>query len=219
MSCAQVSARATPCLHSAPPSQNPFPLSPIQMPLAGAHVKTANPCRPLVGLPCSRLPRASAVLSSKKLRVSLTCVPMKLMQRLALFALFWAQGEGFRRRARAVEKTGLRGPQEPKALLEELEEVLGAGHREAAERRLQGLEDDLRVTFKALPKNQRGALEAPSARYALHRLFNKRHGWQIKGLESAGGSWNVESPVLAMGDRVPPQMWGDLTGIASGPTA
>eukprot|EP00913_Durusdinium_trenchii_P020428 g19192.t1 len=149
---------------------------------------------------------SSAVLSSKKLRVSLTCVPMKLMQRLALFALFWAQGEGFRRRARAVEKTGLRGPQEPKALLEELEEVLGAGHREAAERRLQGLEDDLRVTFKALPKNQRGALEAPSARYALHRLFNKRHGWQIKGLESAGGSWNVESPVLAMGDRVPPQM-------------
>ena len=70
MSCAQVSARATPCLHSAPPSQNPFPLSPIQMPLAGAHVKTANPCRPLVGLPCSRLPRASAVLSSKKLRAA-----------------------------------------------------------------------------------------------------------------------------------------------------
>ncbi|CAK9022074.1 unnamed protein product [Durusdinium trenchii] len=128
---------------------------------------------------------------------------MKLMQRLALVALFWAQVEGFRRQ---VEKTGLRGPHEPKALLEELENVLGAGHREAAERRLQGLEDDLRVTFKALPKNQRGALEAPSARYALHRLFNKRHGWQIKGLESAGGSWNLESPVLAMGDRVPPQM-------------
>lgn len=115
---------------------------------------------------------------------------MKFAKRCAALVLIFAQGgHAFRKRAGArVQATGLRGPQEPKALLEELEEQLGATSREA------------------LPKNQRGALEAPSARYALHRLFNKRHGWQIKGLETAGGTWDSESPVVAMGDRVPPQM-------------
>mmetsp|Transcript_84870 Transcript_84870/g.203419 ORF Transcript_84870/g.203419 Transcript_84870/m.203419 type:complete len:535 (-) Transcript_84870:63-1667(-) len=121
-----------------------------------------------------------------------------------LLALILVQGSfGFRKKA----EKGLRGlPREPKALLEEFEQVLGAEHREAAELRLHDFEEDLRVTFKALPKNPRGAVEAPSARYALHRLFNKRHGWQIKGLETAGGAWDAESPVLAMGDRVPSQM-------------
>lgn len=133
---------------------------------------------------------------------------MKFAKRCAALVLIFAQGgHAFRKRAGArVQATGLRGPQEPKALLEELEEQLGATSREATELKLQDLESDLRVTFQALPKNQRGALEAPSARYALHRLFNKRHGWQIKGLETAGGTWDSESPVVAMGDRVPPQM-------------
>lgn len=117
---------------------------------------------------------------------------MKFAKRCAALVLIFAQGgHAFRKRAGArVQATGLRGPQEPKA----------------TELKLQDLESDLRVTFQALPKNQRGALEAPSARYALHRLFNKRHGWQIKGLETAGGTWDSESPVVAMGDRVPPQM-------------
>lgn len=128
---------------------------------------------------------------------------MKFARYAALVLIFAQGGHAFRKRAGArVQTTGLRGPQEPKALLEELEQ-LGARSR-ATE--LQDLEDDLRVTFQALPKNPRGALEAPSARYALHRLFNKRHGWQIKGLETAGGTWDAESPVVAMGDRVPPQM-------------
>lgn len=133
---------------------------------------------------------------------------MKFAKRCAALVLIFAEGgHAFRKRAGArVQATGLRGPQEPKALLEELEEQLGATSREATELKLQDLESDLRVTFQALPKNPRGALEAPSARYALHRLFNKRHGWQIKGLETAGGTWDSESPVVAMGDRVPPQM-------------
>jgi len=132
---------------------------------------------------------------------------MKLLKRLATLLLLAQNAHGFRKRLGAVEKTGLRGmPQEPKALLEELETVLGSGHREAAESRLHELEEHLRVTFQALPKNPRGALEAPSARYALHRLFNQLHGWQIKGLETDGGAWDSESPVMAMGDRVPRQM-------------
>ncbi|CAE7229051.1 selD [Symbiodinium natans] len=129
---------------------------------------------------------------------------MKLACRCALVALLFAQG-GHAFRRKKVEKTSLRR-QEPKALLEELEQVLGAEHREAAEQRLHEFEDDLRITFKALPKNGRGAVAAPSARYALHRLFNQRHGWQIKGLETAAGAWDADSPVTAMGDRVPPKM-------------
>ncbi|CAE7212157.1 selD [Symbiodinium sp. CCMP2592] len=129
---------------------------------------------------------------------------MKLVSRCVLVALLFAQG-GHAFRRKKVEKTSLRR-QEPKALLEELEQVLGAEHREAAEQRLHEFEDDLRITFKALPKNGRGAVAAPSARYALHRLFNQRHGWQIKGLETAGGAWDADSPVTAMGDRVPPKM-------------
>lgn len=66
----------------------------------------------------------------------------------------------------------------------ELERLLGVEQREATELRLKSLEDDLRVTFQALPKNPRGAVETPSARYALHRLFNQRHGWNIRGLSS-----------------------------------
>lgn len=93
-----------------------------------------------------------------------------------------------------------------KAILEELEEELGTEHRQATEERLNDIEEELRATFKALPKNGRGAVEAPSARYSLHRLFLQRYGWQIKGLESESGVWDLNSPIQAMGDRVPWKM-------------
>lgn len=93
--------------------------------------------------------------------------------------------------------------QPPRALLEELEEALGSDHRKSTEKRLAELEEGLRVTYAALEKNARGAVDAPSARYALHRLFVSRHGWQMIGLESAGAAWDSVSPLSAMGDRVP----------------
>eukprot|EP00405_Crypthecodinium_cohnii_P022088 CAMPEP_0206483836 /NCGR_PEP_ID=MMETSP0324_2-20121206/39651_1 /ASSEMBLY_ACC=CAM_ASM_000836 /TAXON_ID=2866 /ORGANISM="Crypthecodinium cohnii, Strain Seligo" /LENGTH=630 /DNA_ID=CAMNT_0053961939 /DNA_START=88 /DNA_END=1980 /DNA_ORIENTATION=+ len=49
--------------------------------------------------------------------------------------------------------------------------------------RLQSLEDALRLTYKALPKNEHGNLGHEAVRYALHRMFIQRHGWFIKGLE------------------------------------
>jgi len=93
---------------------------------------------------------------------------------------------------------------EPKqALLAEMEAALGSDHPEMTHEQIMELEKELEHTYKALPKNTRGAIAAPSVRYALHRLFNQRYGWQIKGLETSGGAWDSDSPLVAMDDHVP----------------
>jgi len=40
----------------------------------------------------------------------------------------------------------------------------------------------LQAMFKSLPKNEKGNLGLPAARYALHRLFEHRHRWFVRGL-------------------------------------
>jgi len=93
------------------------------------------------------------------------------------------------------------------ALLKELEETFGSSqHRKETERQLHEFEDELRTTFKALPKNRRGALEGSYARYALHRFFAQRYGWQVKGLEMGSSGWYANSGVGVMGDRMPLNM-------------
>ncbi|CAK0800016.1 unnamed protein product, partial [Prorocentrum cordatum] len=52
-----------------------------------------------------------------------------------------------------------------------------------SEERLRGLEDALRGTFTALPKDADGRLGHLGVRYVLHRLFVQRRGWYVKGLE------------------------------------
>jgi len=89
------------------------------------------------------------------------------------------------------------------ALLSRLEETLGSDHRQATEARLAKIVGHLEATFASLPKNSRGALGAPAARYVIHRYFIQRHGWQIKGLAPAGQAWSSSSPVAALGDRMP----------------
>merc|ERR1740129_1190832 len=93
--------------------------------------------------------------------------------------------------------------QQQRAILAELEDALGSEHRQATEARLGPLEDALRPTFAALPKGAGGTAGAPAARYALHRLFVQRHGWQVKGLEPGGEAWAGASPAAALGERVP----------------
>merc|ERR1740129_1219449 len=90
-----------------------------------------------------------------------------------------------------------------RAILAELEDALGSEHRQATEARLGPLEDALRPTFAALPKGAGGTVGASAARYALHRLFVQRHGWQVKGLEPGGEAWAGASPAAALGERVP----------------
>jgi len=81
------------------------------------------------------------------------------------------------------------------SILDQLEEALGTSHREAMEARVWSFSKDLSSLFRALPKNERGAVSATSARYAIHRLFVQRHHWQLK-------MWSSSSPVSAVSDRL-----------------
>eukprot|EP00427_Karlodinium_veneficum_P001580 CAMPEP_0169167786 /NCGR_PEP_ID=MMETSP1015-20121227/60657_1 /TAXON_ID=342587 /ORGANISM="Karlodinium micrum, Strain CCMP2283" /LENGTH=543 /DNA_ID=CAMNT_0009240519 /DNA_START=78 /DNA_END=1709 /DNA_ORIENTATION=+ len=86
------------------------------------------------------------------------------------------------------------------SLLEEIESTLGAG---SASGRLAQLEASLQPIFTALQKNEHGNLGHATVRYALHRLFVLRHGWNIKGLGANGGQWNSSSPIGVLKDQVP----------------
>jgi len=86
------------------------------------------------------------------------------------------------------------------SLLSEIISTMGSA---ATEGRLPQIEDALRPMYIALPKNEYGNLGHVTVRYALHRLFVKRHGWFIKGLEPAGALWNSSSPTEILTDRVP----------------
>jgi len=86
--------------------------------------------------------------------------------------------------------------------LDEVTGVLGNGSR-VTEQRLQVIEDTLRPTFKAMPKNSAGNLDHASARYVLHRLFVQRHGMYMKGLDVAGGSWSDANASEVLQELVP----------------
>jgi len=85
-------------------------------------------------------------------------------------------------------------------LLEEIENSLGRG---SATNRLALLEATLMPLFNALPKNEHRRLEHSTVRYALHRLFVMRHGWNIKGLRSDGVAWNISTPAGVLQGQVP----------------
>ncbi|CAK0831777.1 unnamed protein product [Prorocentrum cordatum] len=72
--------------------------------------------------------------------------------------------------------------------------------------RLAELEDALRPTFAALPKDAAGGLSRRAVRYALHRLFVQRHGWYVRGLEPGTGS--VGTPLHGLLERHAPSSGG-----------
>jgi len=59
----------------------------------------------------------------------------------------------------------------------------------AGSTKVASFESVLRPIFSAMPKDPAGRLSNGTARYALHRYFNEKHGWSIKGLQPAGASW------------------------------
>mmetsp|Transcript_142659 Transcript_142659/g.251847 ORF Transcript_142659/g.251847 Transcript_142659/m.251847 type:complete len:555 (-) Transcript_142659:71-1735(-) len=91
------------------------------------------------------------------------------------------------------------------SLLEEIESSLGTG---SAAKKIHQLEAQLAPMYAALPKNDHGGLSPPVVRYALHRLFVFRHGWFVKGLDPAGGSFNDSSPSGMLKDQVPAYIQG-----------
>jgi len=50
---------------------------------------------------------------------------------------------------------------------------------------LERLENLMRSTFSALPKDSSGHIGHQATRYLLHRFFIEQHGWFIKGLEAS----------------------------------
>jgi hypothetical protein len=86
------------------------------------------------------------------------------------------------------------------SLLEELEGTLGAG---AATSRVRLLEAILKPMYAAMPKNEHGNLGHATVRYALHRLFLVRHGWNFKGLNRDAEAFNVTSPAGVLKDQMP----------------
>lgn len=91
------------------------------------------------------------------------------------------------------------------SLLSEIEAGLGSG---SAAKKLNELEAQLRPMYTALPKNEHGGLSHSVVRYALHRLFVQRHGWSVKGLDPAGGSFSSASPSEILTDQVPAYIQG-----------
>jgi len=53
-------------------------------------------------------------------------------------------------------------------------------------------EQELEPMFASLPKNELGRIGDRAARYALHRLFVRRHGWYIRGLEPGNATYRPE---------------------------
>ena len=103
-------------------------------------------------------------------------------------------------RAQFLTDAPVTSPKQP--IIAELKGVMKT-HIAESEARISSLQDALSMTFAALPKNGRGAVRPPAARYALHRLLVQRHGWQFHGLEPRGETWDSSSPTVALGNRVP----------------
>jgi len=71
------------------------------------------------------------------------------------------------------------------SIMQKIEEMLGKD-TSAISGRLSRIENLLRTTFHAMPKNEQGKLEHTAVRYALHSYFVQRHGWYVRGLSDVG---------------------------------
>jgi hypothetical protein len=86
------------------------------------------------------------------------------------------------------------------SILEEIEGTFGAG---SISKRATDLEAALKPMYTVLPKNEHGMLGHSTVRYALHRLFILRHGWDIRGLGGRRGADNTSTATGVLKDQVP----------------
>jgi len=77
-----------------------------------------------------------------------------------------------------------------------------------SEEHLHFIQDQMRSTFVALPKNMHGNLGHAGVRYILHRYFLQTHAMYVKGLGPDGDTWNQTSPADIIEDRVPSYVQG-----------
>jgi len=93
-------------------------------------------------------------------------------------------------------------PELEKSILEEMEGLLGNSSHEITQARTARIEDMLRATFKALPKNEHGRLGHAAVRYSLHSYFVQRHAWHVRGLSSLGEEHSALTPTGILQDQV-----------------
>eukprot|EP00928_Gymnodinium_smaydae_P027959 TRINITY_DN21462_c0_g1_i2.p1 TRINITY_DN21462_c0_g1~~TRINITY_DN21462_c0_g1_i2.p1 ORF type:complete len:574 (-),score=87.58 TRINITY_DN21462_c0_g1_i2:56-1777(-) len=74
--------------------------------------------------------------------------------------------------------------------------------------RLQMYEDAFEMMFKALPKDEHGGLQHNVVRYALHRIFVKRHSWYVRGLDAEG-----DKAAIAMRKEPDKRLTFDLNSV------
>eukprot|EP00928_Gymnodinium_smaydae_P052325 TRINITY_DN3612_c0_g1_i9.p1 TRINITY_DN3612_c0_g1~~TRINITY_DN3612_c0_g1_i9.p1 ORF type:complete len:564 (-),score=105.18 TRINITY_DN3612_c0_g1_i9:113-1804(-) len=86
--------------------------------------------------------------------------------------------------------------------LAEIESVLGSDHTASIERRVAPMEVMLRPTLGALPRDEEGRYGHMAVRHALHRLFVKKHGWYMFGLNEES------SPGSTLADNLPEYLQG-----------
>lgn len=89
------------------------------------------------------------------------------------------------------------------ALLAEIESVLGQDSNENTRERMNLFENVLRPMYSALPKNTFGKLDPSGVQYILRRLFLRKNGWSVSGLEVAGDAWDSQAHLPIFGDRAP----------------
>lgn len=116
----------------------------------------------------------------------------------ALLSLRTASGNVFLQRS----ELGSEGEFKDEHILRQLEQAMGSDHRVATESRMKSITEALSPIFVALPKNNTAKVGPSAARYALHRLFIQRHGWQVKGLAANGDTWDAVHPSMAFADKV-----------------
>jgi len=93
-----------------------------------------------------------------------------------------------------------------------LSAALGNGHG-VADAHLMDVQNSLALTFRALPKNVHGRIEAPMLRYIIHRYFSTRYSIAVKGLEptrNASLDQSVGAEILV--DKIPQYVEGLLEG-------
>merc|ERR1719433_2655656 len=124
-----------------------------------------------------------------------------VLSALVLFAscAYPANTSSFLSRAQG-EETATIDSQLQSTIMSKIEETLGNGA--VAESRLARIEDYLRTTFKAMPKNEDGKLEHAAVRYTLHGYFVQRHGWYVRGLSDVGEGFNGTASNGVLQDRV-----------------
>lgn len=115
---------------------------------------------------------------------------------------------GFRKQAEVSRNT-----QSVRADLEgALSAALGNGHGVDRVHFLE-VQKMLASTFRALPKNAHGRIEAPMLRYTMHRYFSTRYSIAVKGLEptrNATSDQSVGAEILL--DQIPTYVEGILEG-------